>query len=127
MLSLQFPKLWLGLGWLLVIAVFVGSLLPLPAYPIEALASDKLVHFCSYLILTIWFGGLYGKPRNYVAIAAIMIAFGAALDLLQGLSSTRQFDMLDILANTAGAFVGFVALWLLLGGWCRAVERWITT
>ena len=123
MLALRFPKLWLGLGWVLLALVCLGSLLPASA--VSTLENDKLAHFGSYLILSLWFGGLYGKPRHYIAIAAILIAFGAVLDLLQGLTATRHFDAADILANSAGVLLGFLVSVAALGGWCRVVERWI--
>ena len=79
-IRLRFPRLWLGMGWLLVLGVCVGSLLPGPV--LHSLSHDKLVHFGSYFVLTVWFCGLYSKPRHYIAIAAVLIALGAALDLL---------------------------------------------
>lgn len=123
MLPLRFPKLWLGLGCLLLAGVCLGSLLP--AQAVGGLDNDKLTHFASYLVLTLWFGGLYGKPRNYLAIAATLIAFGAGLDLLQGLTETRHFDALDVIANAAGVGVGLVACLVLIGGWCQTIERWL--
>ena len=123
MLPLRFPRVWLGLGWSLLGLVCLGSLLP--ASTVDIIDDDKLVHFASYFVLTVWFGGLYGKPRNYIAIAAILIALGAGLDLLQNLTATREFDALDVLANSAGVLAGFLASLLVLGGWCRTVERWL--
>lgn len=103
--------------------VCLGSLLP--ASTLRMLDNDKLTHFGSYFVLMVWFAGLYGKPRNYIAIAAILISLGAGLDLLQGLTATRHFEALDVLANSAGIVVGLIASLAVLGGWCRAVERWI--
>jgi VanZ family protein len=84
------------------------------------------VHFSSYFLLTIWFCGLYDKRRNYIVIAAVLIGLGALLDLLQGATSTRHFDIYDILANTIGVLLGFVLALVLVGGWCQTVERWLT-
>lgn len=126
MLPLRFRKVWLGLGWLMVAFVCFGSLLPAPEMDLRPLVGDKLIHFGAYLVLTVWFGGLYGRPLNYVVIAAVLIALGLVLDMLQGMMPTRQFDLLDVLANSAGALVGFVALLAILGGWCGAVERWLS-
>lgn len=123
-LPLRFPRIWLGLGWILVATVCLGTLLPASSL-VRTLENDKLMHFGSYFVLTLWFGGLYGKPRHYLAIAAILIILGAGLDLLQGFTATRSFEVLDVLANTGGVVVGFVVLLVLLGGWCRTVERWL--
>ncbi len=123
MLDLRFPWLWIGVGALLVAGVCVGSLLPAQDFG-DAL-NDKYVHFASYFLLTVWFSGLYSRVGFYALIAAIVIGLGAFLDVLQGATATRHFDLLDILANALGALVGFGLSWLLLGGWCVRIERWI--
>jgi VanZ family protein len=123
MLRLRFPKLWLGMGWLLVLGVCVGSLLPAPV--VHVLSHDKITHFVSYFVLTVWFCGLYGKARHYIAIAAVLIALGAALDLLQGTTATRQFDIYDVLANAGGVLLGALLAVVFIGGWCRQAERWL--
>ena len=123
MLELRFPWLWMGFGWLLVAAVCLGSLLPINN--VDTGLSDKWLHFASYFALTVWFCGLYATIGYYSIITAIVIAFGAVLDVAQGATGTRTFDLLDILANALGAVVGFVLVCLVLGGWCAKFERWI--
>jgi VanZ family protein len=111
------------MGWLLVLGVCVGSLLPAPV--VHVLSHDKITHFVSYFVLTVWFCGLYGKARHYIAIAAVLIALGAALDLLQGTTATRQFDIYDVLANAGGVLLGALLAVVFIGGWCRQAERWL--
>ena len=123
MLNLQFRWLWLGIGGLLVALVCFGSLLPTPRIGLRF--DDKILHFVSYFVLTVWFSGLYARRTHYIVIAAIVIALGAALDVAQATTATRYFEVLDVVANAAGALVGFVLSVILLGGWCRVVERWI--
>lgn len=123
MLELRFPWLWMGVGWLLVAAVCVGSLLPLRNF--DAGMSDKWLHFASYFALTVWFCGLYASIGYYSVITAIVIALGAVLDVMQGATTYRTFDLLDVLANAFGAVVGFALVVLVLGGWCGKIERWI--
>ena len=110
-------------GWLLVLAVCLGSLLPLSN--VNLATSDKLLHFMSYFVLTVWFSGLYSRVGHYLVITAIVIALGAVLDVAQGATATRNFDLLDVLANAVGALVGFALASLILGGWCGRIERWI--
>ena len=124
MLELRFPWLWMGIGWLLVAGVCIGSLLP--AGDVQIVLNDKLLHFVSYFVLTIWFSGLYGRIGYYAFIAVVVIALGAALDLMQTTTATRTFDLFDVFANAGGALVGFVLSLAILGGWCSRVERWIT-
>lgn len=123
MLDLRFPWLWMGFGWMLVAGVCFGSLLP--ASRVEFFLNDKLIHFISYFVLTVWFSGLYSKLAWYILITVIVIALGAALDVAQSTTATRYFEFFDILANAGGALFGFVLSVFLLGGWCGRVERWI--
>ena len=121
MLPLRFPKLWSALGWLLVTGVVVGSLLPGPSIEFVTL-DDKLLHAGTYGLLMMWFSGLYRRGL-YVVIAAGLCALGIALDVLQGLTSTRSFDWYDLLANLTGVIVGCVLAFAVVGGWCEHIER----
>lgn len=123
-LPLRYPKLWFGLGWLMLIAVTVGSLMP-GMDGLDVDTHDKFIHFSSYFALMLWFAGLYQRRRHYALIAAILMALGVFLDALQGQLPYRQFDMLDIAANTAGVICGFGLAVLMMGGWCQRVERWL--
>ena len=121
MLPLRFLKLWSALGWLLVALVVIGSLVP--GQEIEAVhVSDKAMHAGAYFVLMVWFAGFY-RHAAYPVIAAVLIALGLALDLLQLLTDTRQFDWYDVAMNSAGVILGFVLSTVLLGGWCLRVER----
>ena len=123
MLPLRFPKLWSLLGWLLVVLVIVGSLIPGPA--LEAVAvdvNDKVMHASTYFVLMVWFAGFYARTV-YPLIAAVLLVLGIGLDLLQGLTETRTFDWYDIAMNGAGVIVGLTASLSLLGGWCQRVEQ----
>jgi VanZ family protein len=121
LLPLRFPRLWSFLGWLLVTAVIVGSLLPGTA--LQGIhVSDKVMHAGAYFVLMVWFAGFY-RHAAYPVIATILIALGLALDVLQLLTASRSFDWYDVAMNSSGVIVGFVLSTLLLGGWCQRVER----
>lgn len=109
------------LGWLLVLGVIVGSLMPGPSLPDVAL-DDKLEHVSVYLVLMVWFAGFYAR-RFYVAIAIVLCALGIGLDLLQGLTATRAFELFDILADMVGVAIGFGLAVAFLGGWCQRLEQ----
>jgi hypothetical protein len=113
--------LWSALGWLLVVGVIVGSLIPGPVLAVVDI-SDKVMHAGAYLLLMIWFAGLYRRSL-YPLIALVLLALGVSLDLLQNLTATRMFDWLDIAMNGAGIAAGLMLALLLLGGWCEWVER----
>jgi VanZ family protein len=123
-LPLRHPWLWAGFGWALVIGVVVGSLLPGPALPTVAM-SDKIQHAGAYFLLMIWFAGLY-RRRVHPIIAVVLLLLGAALDVLQGTTETRSFEVSDIAADAAGILIGLALSFWLLEGWCRRLElRWV--
>jgi VanZ family protein len=123
-LPLRYPRLWLSFGWLLVLAVIVGSLLPAPIIrEITPAISDKLMHFGAYFVLMVWFAGLYPRSK-YVLLAVALVALGTVLDILQGTATrTRSFELLDIGADAVGIVVALVLSAWLLEGWCQRVER----
>ncbi|HBK56849.1 MAG TPA: hypothetical protein DDZ76_11305 [Xanthomonadales bacterium] len=96
---------WRGLWWVAVLAVVVVSLVPPPPLP-SAPGGDKLGHFLAYFVLMAAAVQLHGG-RVLVAIAVALAALGLGLEFAQGaLTSTRQFDLRDALANTLGVLAG---------------------
>jgi hypothetical protein len=121
LLPLRFPKVWSAIGWLLLAAVVVGSLIPGPLLH-EIDVSDKAMHSGAYFMLMVWFAGFYRRGL-YPMIAAALIALGVSLDVLQLLTETRSFDWYDVGMNAAGVAFGLVLSLLLIGGWCQRVEQ----
>ena len=102
-------SLWLGVGWLGIVAVFVFSLGPASTLPTAMQHADKLVHLASYGILMFWWAQLYTVSRERVRLAIALVLLGIIIEWLQGFTPTRQSDVLDALANTIGILLG----WLL--------------
>ena len=121
MLKLRFPWVWWTLGWLLVAGVAVGSLMPARLMP-GLSPRDKLLHAGSYLILMLWFSGLYRRERHLL-IAALLLALGFVLDVAQNASPGRVFDLRDVAANAGGILVGLLLSRLIFEGWCARVEQ----
>jgi VanZ family protein len=76
--------------------------------------TDKLMHLAAYLgLASCWFFYfLVKKPENYrvkkgyFKISAVVVAFGMLIEVLQGaLTSYRQPDWADVLANTLGVLL----------------------
>lgn len=105
MLPLRFRPLWLSLAWTLVALVSVLSLLPHQDLP-DIQYNDKLEHATAYFALMALFGQLYGPRLKPVFL---LLAFGASIEVLQGLSGYRDMSFLDWLADAFGIAVG----WLL--------------
>jgi VanZ family protein len=122
MLSLPHARIWLVVGWLLIAGVIVGELMPsVPSFGFGI--SDKVEHFSSYLVLMLWFSGLYER-RRHALLALAFFLMGCALELLQGaLTTTRDMDIKDALANGAGILTGFVLAGFGVADWTRRVEK----
>lgn len=121
--TLRHPRLWQLLGWMLVAGAIILSLLPgssLPHLP----TSDKFKHALVYAVLSLWFAGIYPRSR-YVWIAALLFALGVAIEFAQGaMRLGRERDYLDVVANSAGIFIGLTLALLWLGDWVQRVEGW---
>lgn len=121
---MQFPRLWLGLGWALVVLVVVGSLLPGEMLEdVDFLLSDKIQHALAYATITVWFAGIY-QASSYRLLVPGLLVLGIGLEYLQLQYFHRHFDPRDMLANGAGIISGLLLAHIGLGGWCARLENW---
>jgi VanZ family protein len=112
--------LWLArlLFAVAAIAIAVLSLLPTSALPDIALW-DKLQHLIAYagLTATATFAAPAGVRRGWsghLLLASAMIAFGGAIELLQGLVPGRFPAFADLIANGLGVLAGVVSARVLM-------------
>src|SRR5580765_2080279 len=118
MRPLRYSRFWNVCGCLLVLAVVVGSVGP----SVPAIGhGDKVVHLAAYLILALWFGGVY-RPARYPVVIACLLALGGGIELVQGLLPWRSMELADMAANTTGVAAGILLSWVALGSWCQWVE-----
>ncbi len=76
---------------------------------------DKANHFVGFLTLTV-LGGCGWRRLPAARTAAIMLAFGTGIELVQGLPAVgRDADVWDVVADMAGFALG----WLALSVWRR--------
>ena len=106
---LRFRRLWLALGWALVIAIVALSLGPMPPVDLSE-DRDKLGHLIAYGTLMFWWSLLLPSLRARLAAALVFVLMGAALEVLQAMTDSRSGEVADALANAGG-----VALGLALG------------
>ena len=101
-------KLLVTIGWLLVFAVILLSLININAAMPDVKNSDKIGHFIAYFTLMVWFAWLYRKPwvRNVYAIGFIIL--GGAMEVIQSMTPHRMGDIEDFHVNTIGVIVGFI-------------------
>lgn len=93
---------------MIAIVVYL-SVTPSPPDPFVRV-SDKIEHTAAYLALMFWFGSIYRDGRSHHVLAASFISMGVILEFIQRLTGFRRFELLDVTANIAGVFIG----WLML-------------
>jgi VanZ family protein len=107
--QLQWARLWLLLGGLLITLIFYLSLsaiqLPIPRIP----NIDKVMHFTAYCCLMGWFVQIFHHRYGRLLIGLGFIVMGIAIEFLQALHPLRHFDVLDMLANMSGVIIAWAA------------------
>lgn len=73
---------------------------------------DKIFHFLTYMVLAfLWFNAFFytcklEKKKALIYAALFSIVFGIIIEVLQGtLTTSRSFDVYDVMANTMGVFL----------------------
>ena len=118
--ELAYYQWWRAGGWVLIIVSIGVSMTPgLPVFSVPY--SDKFFHALTYLVLMVWFAGIY-RNRWYWILALGLAAMGIAIEFLQTTVPYRFFDNYDLLANVAGIAVGWALALLGLNRWCQFAE-----
>jgi len=103
---LRFRKLWIVIGWSLVIAVIILSLIPPP--PIMSVDyADKIGHLIAYFVLMGWFAQIYHALRQRIQFMIGFLLLGAVLEILQGFGGIRYAEWADMVANSVGVILAW--------------------
>ena len=105
MRALRWPRLWLALYWLLLLALVVVCVIPAPPDPLPLRHSDKFYHLLGYALLAGFTVQLFAAPALWPRLC-VLLAFGVALEGVQWLLPWRSADALDAVANALGVGVG---------------------
>jgi fucose 4-O-acetylase-like acetyltransferase len=119
--------LWWSLGALLLIAVLFICLTPL-GVPAAVLGyNDKLMHALTFVLLTVWFGGLQRDQslRARVILLAALCTYGVLIEILQSQTAYRTAELADLLADLLGIVVGLGLLRAGFDSWPAWVERYV--
>jgi VanZ family protein len=116
------PKLlffWLALCWSGMVIFF--CLVQSSAIPVIQISNlDKIVHaFFHFVFSSLWFLFFEKQLKSSNVWKPLMVSFllsfsfGIGIEIAQGLFTTsRKGDLLDILANTSGAFLAGCMIFL---------------
>ena len=104
---LRYRRLWLSIGWCLVLLVIYGSLTTKPLQ-LDVRYFDKYSHLLSYFVLMGWFSQLYSRLIQQFYWALFFVALGLVLEYLQAFGGVRYFEWIDMLANAAGVLLALL-------------------
>jgi VanZ family protein len=93
----------------IVFAIWALSFLPASGLP-DVPGNDKWHHALAYFAGMFCWGQWFTRPLPRLKLAIFFIAMGALIECLQGLTSYRFFEWLDMLANA----VGVALAWLVV-------------
>ena len=86
-----------------LVVVMTLALLP-PQVPLPSTGWDKANHALAFALLAVL--GLASYPGRTAALLAGLLAYGGAIELLQGLTDYRTAEWLDLGADGVGLAVG---------------------
>lgn len=107
-------------AWVAMFALIAyGSLLPARELPdIDIHGFDKLEHAVGYALLSGYSTLLFATRKSRVLACMGVIGFGIVIELAQGgLTSTREADPSDVVANTVGALAGQLMAFTRMARW----------
>ena len=95
-------------GIALIMIIFTFSLFEIPQLNFDGL-SDKFIHFFAYLLLSLL---LFRASLTFTKASLFigLISLGVLIEALQYTSGLRNFEYMDIIANSLGILVGFLIL-----------------
>lgn len=109
-------------GWGLTICLVV-VLSVLPALLINHMAhgllpqNDKVAHFAAYVVLALIPVAALEYALTGILLAALMVPMGVVLEFVQRLVPGRDFDLVDMTANSLGVLTGITLALLIRRLW----------
>jgi len=129
MLSLRYARRWQVASLTLLLLVLAATLMPAVWFWDDRFKAmswfdgvDKWFHGVTFLVLSVWFTGLYRK-RSYWKIGIGLLLFGLIIEACQRIVSYRTAEWLDVGADAVGIILGLVIGAVGIGGWCLRVEE----
>jgi hypothetical protein len=101
-------RYWLIVGYFMVAMTIYLSLFTLALPKTEINHADKFSHFIAYSMMMLWLGQAFIQAQR-MGLMFALITLGIVIEIIQP-SFGRQFDWLDILANSSGVLIAWIAL-----------------
>ncbi|MES1983076.1 MAG: VanZ family protein [Pseudomonadota bacterium] len=111
----NFRRIWLMLGYLWVGAIIYLSLTSSPPAPLHFHNADKLEHAMAYGSVMLWLCQIIRSRTQQFMLGIGLMAMGAILEVLQGMTGYRSFEYADMLANSTGVIIAGLLAQTLLG------------
>ncbi len=85
---------------------------------------DKYAHLISYGGTMWWWAQLWPAWKKRLLLALLLALMGVAIEFAQSATGWRTFDVMDMVANSAGVLVGWVMAVTPLGKTLGVIENW---
>lgn len=122
---LRWGYLWIGAGLLLVGLVVFLSLIAVPQAVTPFVLHDKVMHLCAYAAMMGWFAQIFRHDLTRLLLAIGFAALGIGVEVLQALVPARQYEVVDMLANTSGVLLAWALSYTRFGNLLAGFEAWV--
>jgi len=113
---LRYKRFWLMFGLMLVVGVVYGSTTSRSVIPIAVFnMQDKVLHMVVYAGLMGWFAQLFRHDLTRLICVIFFISLGIVMEFIQGMVPARQFDIVDMVANTSGVLLAWALAYTWVG------------
>ena len=97
------------MGWFYASVIVFLTLTSLPPPDVDLPQADKIWHVIAYFFLMFWFMQLYESRKHRWIHLGVFLVMGAGLEVLQDLGGVRHAEWLDMVANSMGVGLGYLA------------------
>lgn len=122
---LRFKRLWLALGLLLISGVTLASVTSVPSQVTNVFYNDKITHVLVYAGLMGWFAQIFRHDLTRLLFVIALSAMGIGIEFIQGMTPTRNFEVLDMVANTCGVILAWALAYTWVGSILWRIESFL--
>ena len=120
---LRYTGFWLLIGFSLIAGISFMSLISIPAPVKQFLLNDKLMHVAVYGCLMGWFAQIFRHDLTRLMLGILFVSMGVLIEYIQGMVPHRQFEVLDMIANTSGVVLAWALAYTWMGGLLEWFEK----